>query len=157
MRRIATLIGIVVILALTGCGKFDEIKINSVKPENIQMYGLKGLEVALAVEVENPAPQISLSEMKADVMYCGKILGTVTADPFTIKARTTETYHVDSKFRLSDDMSYYDLLMFLDRDYLEKCVVDITVKAKLKCGISKTITKTGVPLKKLLKNAKKNK
>jgi hypothetical protein len=51
-------------------------------------------------------------------------------------------------------VSLYDALMFLDKNYMDKLLVDITVKGQLKVGISKTITKKDVPLKKLLENAK---
>jgi hypothetical protein len=51
-------------------------------------------------------------------------------------------------------VSLYDVLMFLDKNYMDKLLVDITVKGQLKVGISKTITKKDIPLKKLLENAK---
>lgn len=157
MKKITALIGIIVMLSLTGCGKFDEIKVNSVKYGGIDFYGFRGLEVGLDVEIENPAVQLSLSDMKAVVKYSGKILGNVTVEPFIMKGRTTETYHLTSTILMGDDMEYSDLLMFLNKNYLEDCVVDITVTGKLKCGISKTITKKDVPLKKLMENAKINK
>ncbi len=154
MRRILALVSIVMVLCLTGCGKFKEIKVNSVKVEKVTPQGLKGLDVKLGVNIENPAPQIKLSDMEAIVKYSGKVLGKVTVDPFTMKGRTTETYHLKAKMSLDKGVSLYDALMFLDKNYMDKLLVDITVKGQLKVGISKTITKKDVPLKKLLENAK---
>lgn len=155
MRRILALAGIIMLLCLTGCGKFKEIKVTSVKVEKVSPYGLRGLDVKLGVKIDNPAPQIKLSDMEAVVTYCGKVLGNVTVDPFTMKGRTTETYHLKAKMTLDKDVSLYDMLMFFDKNYMDKCLIDVTVKGQLKGGISKTITQKDIPLKKLIKNAKK--
>lgn len=157
MRRIALLIVSALLLTLTGCGKFTQIEVNSVKVEKICPYGLSGVEAGLAVEINNPAVQIKLSDMEAVVRYCGKVLGNVTVDPFTMKGRTVETYHLDGRLVLDKEVSFYDLLMFLDKDFAENCVLDITAKGKLRGGLSKKITKKDVPLKKLMKYADKKK
>jgi hypothetical protein len=58
---------------------------------------------------------------------------------------------------LAENVSLYDMLMVLDKNFMDKCLIDITVKGKLKGGLSKTITKNDVPLKKLMKYADKKK
>lgn len=155
MRRIAVLFMAAALLCVTGCGKFTQIKVNSAKIENVSPNGLRGLNADLAVEIDNPAIQIKLSDMKAELKYSGKVLGNVTVDPFTMKGRTAHTYHLKAKVKLDEDVSLYDMLMFLDKDYMDKCKVDITVKGKLRGGLSKTMTKKDIPLKKLLKYADK--
>lgn len=157
MRRLIVLVLAAMLVTFTGCGKFKEIKVNSVKMEKVSPYGLRGLNVGLAVEIDNPAVQIKLSDMEADIEYCGKVLGKVTVDPFTMKGRTVETYHLDATVTLAENVSLYDMLMVLDKNFMDKCLVDITVKGKLKGGLSKTITKNDVPLKKLMKYADKKK
>ena len=157
MRRLIVLVLAAMLMTFTGCGKFKEIKVNSVKMEKVSPYGLRGLNVGLAVEIDNPAGQIKLSDMEADVEYCGKVLGKVTVDPFTMKGRTLETYHLKTMVSLADDVSLFDMLMAIDRNFIDKCTVDITVKGKLKCGLSKTITKKDIPLKKLMNYADKKK
>ena len=154
MRRTLALVSIVMLLFLTGCGKFKDIKVNSVKVEKVTPHGIKSLDVYLGVNIENPAPQIKLSDMEAVVRYSGKVLGRVTVDPFTMKGRTTETYHLKAKMSLDKKVSLYDMLMFLDKNYMDNFFVDITVKGQLKGGLSKTITKKDVPLKQLLDNAR---
>ena len=155
MRRFMFLAVAVLLMSLTGCGNFKDIKVNSANIENISPYGLRGVDVAIAIEVDNPASQIKLSDMKAVLKYSGKVLGNVTVDPFTMKGRTAHTYHLKAKVKLDEDVSLYDMLMFLDKDYMDKCKVDITVKGKLRGGLSKTMTKKDIPLKKLLKYADK--
>ena len=151
MRKLLVLISIVMMLGLTGCGKFTQIKVKSAKVEKVSPYGLRGLDVKLAVDIDNPAIQINLSDMQAVVKYCGKVLGNVTVNPFTMEGRTEKVYHLKARMVLDKGVSLYDMLMFLDRNYLDNCLVDITVKGKIRGGLSKTITEKDVPLKKLIK------
>lgn len=157
MRRLIVLLVAAMLVSLTGCGSLKEIKVNSVNVEKVRPYGLRGVDVGLAVEIDNPSILIKLSDMEATVEYCGKVLGKVTVDPFTMKGRTVETYHLDSKVTLADNVSLYDMLMVLDKNFMEKCLVDITVKGKIRGGLSKTITKNDIPLKKLMNYADKKK
>ena len=145
------------LVSVTSCNKFKEIKVNDAKVTKLSPYGLRGLDVALAVEIDNPAPLVKLSDMEATVKYCGKVLGKVTLDPFTMNARSVETYNLKAKMQLDEKVTLYDMLMVLDKNFTENCVLDITAKGKLRGGISKTITQNDVPLKKLIKYGKKKK
>lgn len=155
MRRLIVLIVTIMLVTLTGCGKFKDIKVNSVTPVNVTPHGLKGVDVELAVEIDNPAVQIKLSDMVATVNHSGKVIGTVTVDPFTMKGRTVKTYYLMARVNYAQGLSLKDMLSMIDKNFLDKCYVDITVKGKLKGGISKTIIKNNIPLKKLINHAKK--
>lgn len=156
MKRLLVLVGIVMMLSLTGCGKFKEIKVNSVDFEKVSPRGLREVDVNVAVEIDNPACQIKLSDMEAVLKYSGKVLGNMTVAPFTMKGRCVETYHLDTKVRLHGGVGLYDIVqIFRDKKFIDKCVVDITVTGKLKGGLKKTMTKKDVPLKKLLNYADK--
>ena len=157
MRRLIILVLAAMLVGLTGCGKFREIEVRSAKVEGMSPYGLRGVDVKLAVEIDNPAMQIKLYDMQADVEYCGKVLGKVTVDPFTMKGRTVGTYHLNARMTLDEGVSLYDALMLLDKGFMDKCLLDIAVKGKLKGGLSKKITKNDVPLKKLMQYADKKK
>ena len=157
MRRLIVVLVAAMLVSITSCNKFKDIKINDANVTKISPYGLRGLDVRLAVEIDNPAPLVNLSDMEADVKYCGKVLGKVTLDPFTMKARSVETYDLKAKMQLDEKVTLYDMLMVLDKNFTENCVLDITVKGKLRGGISKTITQNDVPLKKLIKYGKKKK
>ena len=58
---------------------------------------------------------------------------------------------------LDEDISLYDVLMLLDKKFIDNCTVDVTVKGKLRSGLSKTVTKKDLPVKKLLKYAENKK
>jgi hypothetical protein len=157
MKRYIILILTVMTVAFTGCGKLKDISVNSVKVEKVSPYGSRGLDVALAVEVDNPSVEIKLSDMLATLEHSGKVIGKVTVDPFTMEGRSVENYHLQARMILDEGVSLYDMLMLLDEEALDKCMIDITVKGKLKGGLSKTITKNDIPLKKLLKYADQKK
>lgn len=157
MRRLIILVLAVTTACLTGCGKFDDIKINDAKVGKVSPYGLRGVEFDMMVEVDNPAPQVKISEIEAEIKYCGKVLGKVTVDPFTLNGRTVEKYDLKAKLTLSENVSLYDLLMFLDKKFLDNCQIDISMKGKLRSGLSKKLKQTDVPLKKLIEYADKKK
>lgn len=157
MRRFMNLAIAVLMLGLTSCGNFKDIKVNSANIEKISPYGLRGVDVAFAVEVDNPASQIKLSDMEATLKHSGKVIGKVTVDPFTMKKRSVEVYHLNARVNLGEGVSLYDMVMLMDDKVLGECVVDVTAKGKLKSGLAKTITKKDIPLKKLLEYAEQKK
>jgi hypothetical protein len=157
MRRLLVLALAVTMISLTGCGKFKDIKINDAEIGKVSLYGIRGLDVKVMVEIDNPARQIKVSDIEADVKYCGKVLGRVTVDPFTLNGKTVQKYDLKARISLSENLSLYDMLMFLDRKLLDNCQLDISMNGKLRSGLSKTIKKTDVPLKKLIEYAEDKK
>ena len=153
MRRLAVLLLAVMLVFFTGCNKFSKIKVNEVQIEKISPIGLRGIDIDLDVEVDNPAPWLKISDVEVVVRYCGKVLGKVTVDPFTLKARTVERYDIKAKMTLDKSVSLYEALMFLSKDFAQNCILDLTAKGSLKGGLSKTITQKDVPLKKLMEYA----
>ena len=153
MRRLAVLLLAVMLVFFTGCNKFSKIKVNEVQIEKISPIGLRGIDIDLDVEVDNPAPWLKISDVEVVVRYCGKVLGKVTVDPFTLKARTVESYDIKAKMTLDKSVSLYEALMFLSKDFAQNCILDLTAKGSLKGGLSKTITQKDVPLKKLMEYA----
>jgi hypothetical protein len=150
MRRLLALALAVIMMCLTGCGKFDDISVKDARLGKVSPYGLRAVDVELKVEVDNPAQLIKISDVEAVIKYCGKVLGKVTVDPFTMKGRAVEKYDLKARISLAEDVSFYDMLMFLDKKILENCHVDFSMKGQLRCGLSKKIKETDVPLKKLM-------
>ena len=155
MRRFIVLAVVVMLATLTGCSSYRDIKINSVKVESLSPYGLRGAEVGLAVEIDNPTIQVKLSDIEATVEYSGKVLGNVTLDPFIMKGRTVETYHLKGKVNLDQNLTLADLMFVLNKDFVDNCLVDFNVKGKIRGGLSKTVKRNDVPLKKLIEYAEK--
>ena len=140
----------VLVLGLTGCGKVKDITVTSVQLESIAPQGLKGVNVYMAVGIDNPAFQISLEDIHGAVKHSGKVLGRVTIDPFTIWAKSEEIYHVKAFVTLGEDARLRDLLMLTDMTKLYECTVDVSATPRLKGGLGAPITIKDIPLKKLL-------
>lgn len=145
------------VICLSGCGgikKLEEIRVTSADIVSMMPEGLRGVRLELAVGVDNPGAQISLSEISCSFKHSGKILGTVAVDPFTLLARTEETYSIKADVSLSGNTSLFDLGRLLDKAVLEEAVLDFSADVRLKNGISKKLVYSDIPLKKLLETAK---
>lgn len=140
-------------MCLTGCNKIKQIRVTSCKVEAISPEGLRSLNVFLAVGIDNPALQIGLSEIDGSLKHSGKIIGKLGMDPFVLQARSAEIYHLRANLSLADGASLMDLMVLTDKEKLYECMVDVSVKATLKGGVSKTIRINDIPLKKLLEKA----
>ena len=138
------------LLTLGGCKKVKEISVSSVKVEAISPQGLQGLNVFLAVGIDNPAMQISLENINGALKHSGKVLGRVTMDPFTVQARSAEIYHLRAFVTLGEDARLKDLLMLTDMAKLQECTVDVSATPRLKSGLGAPITIKDIPVKKLL-------
>lgn len=143
----------VMLLALSGCKSVRNVKnisVSSVKVEAIAPQGLQGINVFLAIGVDNPAMQITLENINGALKYSGKVLGRVSVDPFTLQARSAEIYHLRAFVTLGEDATLKDLLMLTDMTKLQECMVDVSVTSRLKGGLGAPINLKDIPLKKLL-------
>ena len=157
--RFATLVLVVLtsLLSLSGCKgikKLEDMKITSAKIESIMPDGLKGMVLDIAVGVDNPGTQVSLSEISCSFKHSGKVLGKVAVDPFTLNAKTADVYHLKANVQLGENTSLFDFGRFLDKSALDEAVLDLSADVKLKSGLSKKLVYNDIPLKKLLEAAK---
>ena len=143
----------VMLLALSGCKSVRNVKnisVSSVKVEAIAPQGLQGINVFLAIGIDNPAMQITLENINGALKYSGKVLGRVSVDPFTLQARSAEIYHLRAFVTLGEDATLKDLLMLADMTKLQECMVDVSATPRLKGGLGAPINLKDIPLKKLL-------
>lgn len=158
-KRFMTLIVAVVtmIICLSGCSgikKLEDIKVTSANIESMTPDGLRGVRLGLAVGVDNPGVQVSLSEISCSFKHSGKVLGMVAVDPFTLHARTEEVYNLKADISLSENTSLFDLGRLMNKAVLEEAVVDFSANVRLKGGIFRKLVYNDIPVKKLLETAK---
>lgn len=137
---------------LTGCKKIKDIRVTSVKLEAISPEGLKGLNVFLAVGIDNPAFQIGLEDIHGTLKHSGKVLGRMAMDPIVVQARSAEIYHVKAFLSIGEDATLRDLVMLTDMEKLKECMIDVSAIPRLKSGLGAPITIKNIPLKKLLED-----
>lgn len=142
----------VMALALAGCGKVKDITVTSLQLESIAPQGLKGIDVYMAVGIDNPAFQIGLEDIHGSLKHSGKVLGRVTMDPMVLQRKSAEIYHVKAFLSLGEDARLRDLIMFTNIEKLYECTVDVSATPRLKSGLGTPITLKDIPLKKLLED-----
>ena len=139
-----------VTLCLTGCGDIRDLEVTSVQIESITPNGLRGVNVGLAVGIDNPAFQVGLSEIEGSLKLSGKVLGRMNMAPFVLRARSAEIYHLEASLSIEQGVTLMEILSLTDMETLNKCMVDVSVKATLKGGVSKRLNFNDIPLTDLL-------
>ena len=140
---------VVMMLALSGCAKYKQIRPVSAGIENVMPSGLRSVVLMVAVEIDNPAGQLTLSDISGVISRSGKVFGKVAVDPFILEARSLKTYHLHAVINLGDDVNLLDLMSLLKTNVLEEFTADLYAKATLKAGASKKMAYEGLPLKEL--------
>lgn len=138
------------VLCLSGCGDVRDIAVTSVEVESITPNGLRGVNVGLAVGIDNPAFQVELSEIEGSLKLSGKVLGRMAMAPFLLHARSAETYHLKASLKIEHGVSLGELLALTDTETLNNCMVDVSARATLKGGVSKVLKFNDIPLTDLL-------
>jgi hypothetical protein len=95
-----------------------------------------------------------LSDIFAEVMLDGKVVGNVSLAPFVMEAKSDNVYDMNALVALNKGFSIINLLpMMKDPESLKNAYVNVKVKATLKSGLSKNLEWKEIPVEKLLKLA----
>lgn len=98
--------------------------------------------------------QIALSDIFAEVMLNGKVVGNLSLAPFVMEAKSDNVYDMNALIALNKGFSIINLLpMLKDPEALKNACVNVKVKATLKNGLSKNLEWNEIPLEELLKLA----
>ena len=147
--RYAVLLAMVAMTALCGCSKYKQIRPVSAELESIVPGGFRSVSATLAVEIDNPAGQVRLSEIEGIVSRSGKVFGRVAVDPFILEARSLEKYRLNAVLSLDGDVTLIDVMSLLKGKAVEEITVDLHAKVSLKGGASKRVALEDLPLKEL--------
>lgn len=153
VRRILLVALSAVALCLAGCKdvqNIKNIKVTSVALESITPYGLRGVTASIAVGMDNPSFSVDLSEIEGALKLSGKVLGRMAMDPFTLHGKSSEMYHLSANVTIEPGVGLGEILSLLDMETINKCVVDVSVKATLKNGLTKVLTFNDIPVKDLI-------
>ena len=150
IKKLPVLVLCVLVLCLSGCNKVKQIKVTFVALESVGLRGLKGLDVGVAVGIDNPAFSVDLSEIEGALKHSGKVLGRVSLDPFTLHGRSAEIYHLRALVSLEKGVGLQEILPYMKVEMLEQCTLDVSVKVTYKKSVSKVLNFKDIPVKKLL-------
>lgn len=145
-------------LAITGCANIKDLRnisVSSTKIESFRISGLKTIDAAMSVTIDNPAKDISISDIHGIVERNGETIGTFYADPLTIDGRSESTVTVNGRLELAPDMSPLRIMSIINHSSPDAFTVTASIKAKLGKGISKGLTFKRIPVSELIRNFKK--
>ena len=138
-----------VLMTFTGCRKYSEVSVVSVKIESVNMKGLRAGEAALTVRIDNPAGKMILEELGGTVKHSGKVLGYFDLDPVTLKSKQADDYATKVRFELDKGVGVMQMLMFTDTRKLKECTVDVSARGKV-AGFKVKREYKDIPVKDLL-------
>ena len=147
-----------VMLTSTGCASIKDlrnIRVSSSKVESFRISGLKTIDAAMSVTIDNPAKDISISDIHGIVERNGEIIGTFYAEPLTIEGRSESTLTVRGRLELAPDMSPLRIMSIINNSSPDAFTVTSNIKAKLGKGISKGLSFKRIPVSELIRNFKK--
>lgn len=153
MKRLKNAFLIIIIfvpLLVSGCGKISDIKITSCGLESITPIGLRGVKAELALAVENPAMQFTLSDIRGILYYKGKEFVNYAADPITVRRHLAAVYPLKVEAHLAGSVSFSEVLKLLSGYNPEDFSTDIYARVKLKSGLYKNLEFKNIPIKELM-------
>ena len=137
------------LLSLSGCGKYKQIKVTGGKVDSIAMVGLRTINLTLTVGVDNPAGKLDVREADGELIHFGKVIGKVTLDPFIVNPKTSHDHRLSARIDLSPQVGLRELMTFMDVNKLYECNVNVHIKGYVAgMPVKKNIKE--IPLKKLL-------
>ena len=141
------------LLCMTGCvnvKKLQEIQLVDAKLESLSPVSLKQYIVTGSVTVDNPAVEVSLSEISGVLEHNGKVIGSIAVDPFTLSAKSEQTYTLRADAKVADGIGIFELAKYMDKAVLKQCVVDLKADVRVRNGKVRTVELEDIPLNKLL-------
>ena len=151
VKYILLLLGIA-LLTFTGCARYTDIRPTSFKLESVSLCGLRSADLEVPVGVNNPAGRLYFSDINAEVVQSGKVIGRLTLAPFMLMPKSDTVYRLQGKAELTNDLSVMQALSYVRRpELLREAKLNMTARVKLKSGVSKKLTYNDVPVEKLLK------
>lgn len=135
---------------LTGCKKYEQIRVTSGAVESFSMDGLRALSLDLVVGVDNPAGKVVIQEMEGTLKYFGKVIGKVTtAEPIVLEKDTEAEYDIKARVSLEPGFGVMKVMSLMNNGKLEECTVDVSVVGKVS-GVKMKRNFNDIPLIKLL-------
>ena len=143
---------VLLIIFSTGCNfnKFKKIRATGWSLESVSLRGLRSLQADLALELENPASKVTLTDIAGILYLSGEPYIHYTVEPISLSAKCTKTYSCSCTLDLDPSKNILDVLASLPELKTENLTTDISAKANVK-GFKKSFSFKNVPVKRFLK------
>lgn len=150
--KFALVVALMVVAA--SCVDINDIEITSFKINSVIPKGLKSVSGTVSVGVNNGTKGFTISDIEGTIYRNGTDIGTFTADPVTVEAKTSATYKVTGVLNLNSNISVLEILALAADFNAEEFTVSVSAKFDVKGGVSKRVELEKVPVKKVLSRVK---
>lgn len=152
MKRAIELFVIVIAMFCTAScsGSFKDIKVTSWVLTEVVPRGLSAFDATIDLGIDNPAPQVTLSEMSALIKMDQAPCLHLTAEDVTIAPRTESVYTVTFHGVLDENFNPFTLLQLFNQQKQTELTADFGFRGTLKSGIGKYFVYTDVPINDLI-------
>jgi len=147
------LVVLLVSVGLTGCGvsKVKDIEITSFGLESYSLKGLRSVQAVLAVGIDNPAFEFTITDLSGIVKYNGENFASYTADSLTVDKKCSKVYDLPCTATLSDGVGLMQVMSIARSESLEGFTTDVEAHVKLHNGLGKTLRFKDLDLQELTK------
>ena len=132
------------------CSRIKDIRLQSCSVESVSPIGLHGLNAELALQIQNPAMQFTLTDITGVVYHKGEPLVDFEADPIKVNARSVAVYPLPCQATLASGVRLMDVISLMRGYDLNDFTADVSAKIHLRSGIAKTLKFKDIPVKDLL-------
>jgi hypothetical protein len=141
------------ILLLPGCSRIRNIRVLSYNVKSFEITGLRSVNGIIAIDIDNPASEFTVSDIKGIVRYGDKVIAEYSGGPVTVKARSSGIRYVNCKFSISKGVSLSDIFSMAGRSDIDDYITDFSLKFRRKNGFGRKFELDGIPVKRLLENS----
>lgn len=152
LKRIVSAVAALGIVAASAasCGDPHDISLKSYDLASLTLNGLRGVDAILSLEIDNPSVRIDVSEIGGQLRKGDKPIAHFIAEPFTLKARSTQTYTLPCTITLDPGVSLMDVISIVGKGLSDDLKVDISAQGS-HGPVHKTVSRSDVPLKSFVK------
>lgn len=134
----------------SSCSRIKDIRLVSCFVESVSPIGLHGLNAELAVQIENPAMQFSLSDITGTLFYKGRPIVVYDAEPIEVKGHSSAVYPLPCKAELAEGVRLVDILSLMRNYDMAEFKTDVAAKVRLRSGLAKTLRFKDIPVQDLI-------
>ncbi|MCQ2114886.1 MAG: hypothetical protein MJZ07_01625 [Bacteroidales bacterium] len=161
MKRFLTIFALALACVVTSCTgditKVKQMHLTSYKIVSISPVGLRGVDIAVDLGIDNPAIQFNVSDINVELFRLGKSLGTfVNSEDILVKGNTVGTYRLSGRVALSEGVSVLSVLGLATKFDMDEFTISYSAKVTLKSGLHTTLSEKNVPLRELLEDDTKD-
>ncbi|MBO4476204.1 MAG: hypothetical protein J5737_05755 [Bacteroidales bacterium] len=151
VKFIRLLIAAATAVCLCSCANsFKDIKVTSFDLVSVSPKGLSALDASVAIGVDNPTVQVTLTKMYAIVKMDGEPCLHFTADDVTLAPRSQEIYEIDVHGNIDGAFNPFQILTLFKGSSLDPLTVDVWFRGVLKNGFGKDFEYKDIPVKDLI-------